>query len=40
MEDHIKGKTKEDWISVNPNAHTRLNYVVEHEEIEREDEFI
>jgi len=40
MKDHINGRTKEDWISVNPKAHLRLNYDIEYQEIEREDQFI
>ena len=30
MEDHIKGTTREEWISVNPYAHLRINYDVEY----------
>ena len=30
MDEHIMGTTKEDWISVNPHAHMRMNYKLEH----------
>jgi len=40
MEDHINNFTTEEWIAVNPNARMRLNYRIEHEEIEREDTFL
>lgn len=40
MADHIKNTTDEHWLPLNPNAHMRLNYKIDYDEIERQDSFI
>jgi len=37
MSDYILNTTVENWVSINPNSHLRINYNIEYEEIERED---
>eukprot|EP00352_Strombidinopsis_acuminata_P005959 CAMPEP_0176349640 /NCGR_PEP_ID=MMETSP0126-20121128/8836_1 /TAXON_ID=141414 ORGANISM="Strombidinopsis acuminatum, Strain SPMC142" /NCGR_SAMPLE_ID=MMETSP0126 /ASSEMBLY_ACC=CAM_ASM_000229 /LENGTH=152 /DNA_ID=CAMNT_0017699171 /DNA_START=450 /DNA_END=908 /DNA_ORIENTATION=- len=40
MDYHIKNTTQEHWIPINYLTRLRNNYLIEYEEIEREDEYL